>query len=125
MWRVCLLGHASIGKLWVRKLQCLTHNVHSACCVEVLTHPHMHTHALVRHHTPLHLQTNTGGVDKRYSLDGIRGIYDDLMLLSSADFNVGTLSSQIGRLTYELSQVNGSTEVSDRSLHFHSLDVRW
>lgn len=43
------------------------------------------------------------------------------------DFHVVTLSSQIGRLAYELAQVGGSNDaaVPDRSLDYHSLDSLW
>lgn len=127
-----------------------------------------------------------GGVDKRYSLAGLQGIYDDAMLLASTggwgcsllcradvtlmsgndqwtgccqtqyalyhvvcdmrcsqqrrhitlvprcclctrpDFQVVTLSSQIGRLAYELAQVSGNNAAGlDKSLDYHSLDSLW
>lgn len=76
-----------------------------------------------------------GGVHKRDSRDGARGIYDDTILLSSTDYLVGTFSSQVSRLAYEIMQVNGSSSsssspgagaaVTDRSLHYHSVDSMW
>lgn len=83
-----------------------------------------------------------GSVEKRYSLEGLQAVYDDIMLLASTDTLVMTFSSQIGRLSYELAQVNGSSSgggssngvgssgssiggVPDRSLHYHSVDSLW
>lgn len=49
-----------------------------------------------------------------------------MLLLHPTDFHVVTLSSQIGRLAYELAQVNGSdAAVPDKSLDYHSLDSLW
>ncbi len=47
----------------------------------------------------------TGDVGTRNSQDGARGIYDDTIMLSSTDFLVGTFSSQVSRLAYEIMQV--------------------
>jgi hypothetical protein len=84
-----------------------------------------------------------GSAEKRYSLQGLQAVYDDIMLLASTDMLVMTFSSQIGRLSYELAQVNGSSGggggrsygvgssgsssggVPDRSLHYHSVDSLW
>lgn len=55
-------------------------------------------------------------------------MYDDTILLSSTDYLVGTFSSQVSRLAYEIALVNGSSSqpaVTDPSLHYHSVDSMW
>jgi hypothetical protein len=64
-----------------------------------------------------------GAVHQRNSKNGAKGIYDDLLLLASTDFLVGTFSSQVSRLAFELAQVNGTS--TDPSMHYHSVDSLW
>lgn len=73
------------------------------------------------------LVVSSGDTKKRNSKDGAVGIYDDTILLSSTDYLVGTFSSQVSRLAYEVSLVNGSSThpVADPSLHYHSVDSMW
>ena len=61
----------------------------------------------------------------RWGPDSLRGVASDLFFLSRADFLVGTFSSQVSRLAYELRQVVGpATAAADASLRFHSVDER-
>lgn len=69
-----------------------------------------------------------GDTSHRNSKDGGQGVYDDTILLSSTDYLVGTFSSQVSRLAYEIALVNGSSSqpaVTDPSLHYHSVDSMW
>jgi hypothetical protein len=77
----------------------------------------------------IHVITNkvaldTGAVSVRDSVNGAMGIYDDTMHLAAADLLVGTFSSQVSRLAYEVAAVNGS-QPTDPSLHYHSVDSIW
>ena len=61
----------------------------------------------------------------RWGPDSLRGVASDLFFLSRADFLVGTFSSQVSRLAYEMRQVVGPlTPSADASLRFHSVDAR-
>lgn len=61
----------------------------------------------------------------RWGPDSLRGVASDLYFLSRADFLIGTFSSQVSRLAYELRQVVGPVAPSaDASLRFHSVDAR-
>ena len=61
----------------------------------------------------------------RWGPESLEGIASDLFFLSRADFLVGTFSSQVSRLAYELRQVVGPVTASgDASLRFHSVDAR-
>jgi hypothetical protein len=80
---------------------------------------------LCRHNA---LPAAAGDTKHRNSKDGGQGVYDDTILLSSTDYLVGTFSSQVSRLAYELALVNGSSSqpaVTDPSLHYHSVDSMW
>lgn len=44
----------------------------------------------------------------RYSTAGLLGVYDDIMHLAEADLLVGTFSSQVSRLAYEVKLVNAT-----------------
>jgi hypothetical protein len=73
----------------------------------------------------LTLSTETAGsVTARNSVNGAVGIYDDTMHLAAADFLVGTFSSQVSRLAYEVAAANASLP-TDFSLHYHSVDSVW
>ena len=62
----------------------------------------------------------------RWGPDSLRGVASDLYFLSRADFLMGTFSSQVSRLAYELRQVVGPVAPSaDASLRFHSVDARY
>jgi hypothetical protein len=63
-------------------------------------------------------------VDARNSVNGAVGIYDDVMHLAAADFLVGSFSSQVSRLAYEVAAVNGSMSTNPY-LHYHSVDSVW
>lgn len=61
----------------------------------------------------------------RWGPESLKGVAADLFFLSRADFLVGTFSSQVSRLAYELMQVVGPVTASaDASLRFHSVDAR-
>jgi hypothetical protein len=62
-------------------------------------------------------------VKDRNSFGSLLGIYDDVIHLSRAHFLVGTLSSQVSRLAYEIMQHR--TSVVDASFNYHSLDSVW
>ena len=59
----------------------------------------------------------------RNSFSSLQGTYDDVMHLSSADLIVGTFSSGISRLAYEIMQHKNS--VIDASFDYQSLDSVW
>ena len=42
---------------------------------------------------------------KRYSSDSFENLLTDIYFMSKCDFFVGTFSSQLGRLIYELMQI--------------------
>ncbi|KAF6255596.1 hypothetical protein COO60DRAFT_1627492 [Scenedesmus sp. NREL 46B-D3] len=46
--------------------------------------------------------------EKRYSAGGFVGVYDDIMHLAACDVVVGTFSSQVSRMAYEVSMVNNT-----------------
>lgn len=60
---------------------------------------------------------------RRNSLASLRGVVDDLYFLSRADAVVGSFSSQVSRLSYELLQHEHAS--ADASLHYHSVDSQW
>lgn len=61
----------------------------------------------------------------RWGPDSLRGVAADLFFLSRADVLVGTFSSQVSRLAYEMRQVVGpATAAADAALRFHSVDAR-
>lgn len=62
-------------------------------------------------------------VGLRNSFDGLLGIYDDVIHLSRADYLVGTLSSQVTRLAYEIMQHRN--DMVDASFTYQSLDSVW
>ena len=63
--------------------------------------------------------------ETRWGPESLAGVASDLFFLSRADFLVGTFSSQVSRLAYELRQVVGPVGPSaDASLRFHSVDAR-
>lgn len=64
---------------------------------------------------------HAGGVSTRFSADGLAGVIDDVMHLSAADLIVGTFSSQISRVGWEIAQIN-NTYGSDAALNYHSVD---
>lgn len=69
-----------------------------------------------------------GMMNTRWSQQGLAGIVNDLLLLSSTNFLVGTFSSHVSRLAYELAQVRGGeagTPALDPSLNYYSLDSMW
>jgi hypothetical protein len=90
---------------------------------------------------PFSIDPSAGGVEARYSTAGLLGVYDDIMHLASTDLLVGTLSSQVSRLAYEVALVNGTIRVpaspwdtvaaadsplvADSSFHYHSVDSAW
>jgi hypothetical protein len=51
-------------------------------------------------------------------------VYYDVMLLAASDVVVGTFSSQVSRLAYEVAQANSSVNV-DASLAYRSIDSMW
>lgn len=55
----------------------------------------------------------------RYTSAGVIGVYDDMMHLAAADFLVGTFSSQVSRVAYEIKQITGP-EI-DASFAYHSV----
>lgn len=59
-----------------------------------------------------------GNVKQRYSPESIEDLIKDIHVLSKCEFFIGTFSSQIGRLVYELMQTNWE----DASWRFRSLD---
>jgi hypothetical protein len=69
--------------------------------------------------------SHAGSVAVRYTADGFAGIYDDVMYLSSCDYIIGTFSSQVSRLAYEVSLANNTLGAPDRCLAYHSLDSMW
>jgi glycoprotein 6-alpha-L-fucosyltransferase len=66
-----------------------------------------------------------GGTSARYTTDGFIGIYDDVMYLSMCDYIVGTFSSQVSRMAYEVSLVNSTLGGPDRTFAYHSVDSMW
>ncbi|GAQ88661.1 alpha 1,6-fucosyltransferase [Klebsormidium nitens] len=62
-------------------------------------------------------------VGQRNSFEGLLGIYDDVIHLSRADYLVGTLSSQVTRLAYEIMQHRN--DIVDASFTYQSLDSVW
>jgi glycoprotein 6-alpha-L-fucosyltransferase len=48
---------------------------------------------------------NTAQVKNRYTEESLQGIFADSKILSKCDFVVVTLSSNVGRLVYELLQI--------------------
>ncbi|KAF6264821.1 hypothetical protein COO60DRAFT_22761 [Scenedesmus sp. NREL 46B-D3] len=78
----------------------------------------------------VHVITNdrglqTSSVTARYTNEGFLGIYDDVMYLASCDFIVGTFSSQVSRMAYEVSMVNNTLGAADRTFAYHSVDSMW
>lgn len=53
------------------------------------------------------------------------GVYDDIMHLAACDVVVGTFSSQVSRMAYEVSMVNNTAGAADRALAYHSVDSMW
>jgi hypothetical protein len=62
---------------------------------------------------------------QRYSAGGFTGIYDDTMHLAACDVIIGTLSSQVSRMAYEVSMVNNTAGAADRTFAYHSVDSMW
>lgn len=62
--------------------------------------------------------SKNAGTSMRYSKTGLVGVLTDIILLSKCDYLVGTFSSQVSRVAYELMQ----TLHPDASAHAHSLD---
>jgi hypothetical protein len=52
-------------------------------------------------------------------------VYDDIIYLSFCDFIVGTFSSQVSRMAYEVSLVNNTLGSPDRTFAYHSVDSMW
>eukprot|EP00775_Hariotina_reticulata_P005938 gene5938-6177_t len=78
-------------------------------------------------YTHIHLMVNepalkAGAVNHRYSLDGLAGVYDDIIHLSDTDLIVGTFSSQVSRAAYEIAQVNSTYGSPDSAFNYHSVD---
>ncbi|WIA43735.1 hypothetical protein OEZ86_010161 [Tetradesmus obliquus] len=78
----------------------------------------------------IHVITNnmglrTSSVSVRYSSEGFVGVYDDVVYLSQCDYLVGTFSSQVSRLAYEISLVNSTLGGADRTFAYHSVDSMW
>lgn len=49
----------------------------------------------------------SAGLGRRYSVDSLRNVILDIVLLSECDYLVCTFSSQVCRLAYELMQTRG------------------
>lgn len=54
----------------------------------------------------------SAGMGTRYSLDSLRNVILDIVLLSQCDILVCTFSSQVCRLSYELMQTRNEINVS-------------
>ncbi|XP_022245998.1 alpha-(1,6)-fucosyltransferase-like [Limulus polyphemus] len=57
-------------------------------------------------------------IDTRYSPEALKGVVEDIYMLSKTDLLICTFSSQLGRLAYEIMQTNHP----DASSNFRSLD---
>ena len=68
---------------------------------------------------PLH-QLSAGTYTTRYSANHLKYFLRDITLLSECDYLVITMSSNVGRLAYELHEVTYS---QSKSRHFTSLDI--
>jgi hypothetical protein len=66
-----------------------------------------------------------GSVASRYTSEGFVGVYDDIIYLSFCDYIVGTFSSQVSRMAYEVSLVNNTLGSPDRTFAYHSVDSMW
>lgn len=64
------------------------------------------------------VNAQTASINNRYSPESAQGIVLDIFFLSSCDYLVCTLSSQVCRLAYEIQQ----TRFPDASWRFRSLD---
>lgn len=62
-------------------------------------------------------------MNRRNSFASLLGVVDDLHFLSHADVVVGSFTSQVSRLAYELLQHEHAA--ADASLHYHSVDSQW
>ena len=68
------------------------------------------------HHLTAHVNTS------RYSARHLRYFIRDVILLAECDYLVVTMTSNVGRLAYELHEV---TYIQSKSQHFTSLDVNY
>lgn len=66
-----------------------------------------------------------GNTGTRFSADGLIGILDDISHLAATDLLVGTFSSQVSRLAYEINQANHTAVTADRAFLYHSVDSMW
>ena len=65
--------------------------------------------------------SKSASVSNRYNANSLRGIIVDIYMLSLADYIVGTFSSQVSRIAYEIMQ----TRFPDAADRFKSLDDIW
>uniref|UniRef100_A0A383VNV2 GT23 domain-containing protein n=1 Tax=Tetradesmus obliquus TaxID=3088 RepID=A0A383VNV2_TETOB len=103
---------------------------HYECSVYLATDEPAAAKEVNERYKHIHIITNnkgltTSSVAARYSSDGFVGVYDDVVYLSQCDYLVGTFSSQVSRLAYEVSLVNSTLGGADRTFAYHSVDSMW
>uniref|UniRef100_A0A383W6Q5 GT23 domain-containing protein n=1 Tax=Tetradesmus obliquus TaxID=3088 RepID=A0A383W6Q5_TETOB len=107
-----------------------SHAQHSECSIYLASDEPAVAAEVRQAYRHIHVITNDNGLQtsstkQRYSSGGFAGIYDDIMHLAACDIIVGTFSSQVSRMAYEVAMVNNTLGAADRAFNYHSVDSMW